>query len=116
MTTRIVEYQICRIFTKIHVSCWNSNILHQNQEYRIPGISNLNKIHFNKDYKNSKYLKADQKQKRILEHQISRISPKIIQVATRRTGSEWVFDQLHVEEGDRLPESAGIKDQENVLI
>ena len=82
---------------------------------KIPSISNLNRIHFNEDYKNSKYLKAHQKS-RILEHQISRISPKIIQVATRRTGSEWVFDQLHVGEGDHLQESVRITDQENVLI
>ena len=42
---------------------------------------------------------------------------KIFQVATRRTGSEWVFDQLHVGEGDHLLESVWISsDQENVLI
>ena len=37
-------------------------------------------------------------------------------MATRRTGSEWVFDQLHVGEGDHLQESVRITDQENVLI
>ena len=46
-------------------------------------------------------------------------------MATRRTGSEWVFDQLHVEEedfdqlhvgeGDHLSEPVRISDQENVL-
>ena len=47
-------------------------------------------------------------------------------MATRRTGPEWFFDQLHVEEedfdqlhvgeGERLLESVRISDQENALI
>ena len=97
-----MEYQISRISPKRHVGILIFVIKIKN--IRNLNISNLNKINFNKDYKNSKYLKARQKS-RILEHQISRISPKIIQVATRRTGPEWLFDQLHVGEGDRMPES-----------
>ena len=90
--------------SKTHVPCRNSNIRDQNQEYQNSKYLKSQQINFIKDYKNSKYLKAHQKS-RILEHQISRISPKIIQVATRRTGPEWLFDQLHVGEGDRMPES-----------